>query len=81
MLSSVRVWVDSKAILRLEGLDKLKNPMASSGIEPVALGHIAWYLNQVWYRVLRNNIYTIANKYREEWFWTVHPATVNSPVG
>jgi hypothetical protein len=34
-LISVRSWVDRNVIVRLEGLGQLKNPMASSGIEPL----------------------------------------------
>jgi hypothetical protein len=35
VLISVTAWVDPRAIVQLEGLDQLKNPMASSGIEPM----------------------------------------------
>jgi hypothetical protein len=40
------------AIVQLEGLGKLKNPMTSSGIEPATFRLVAECLNQLRYRVL-----------------------------
>jgi hypothetical protein len=37
--------------MRLEGLGKLKNPMATSGLEPVTFRLVAYDLNQLRYRV------------------------------
>jgi hypothetical protein len=42
------------AIVRLEGLGKLKNPMASSGLEPATFRLGAWCINQLRYRVPPN---------------------------
>jgi hypothetical protein len=53
VLSSVRGWVDNRAIMPLEGLCQLKNPVTSSGIKPTtfqlivhAKHNIWWYKNQ-----------------------------------
>jgi hypothetical protein len=41
VLISGRGRVDPRDIVRLEGLDQLKNPMISSGIEPVTFQLVA----------------------------------------
>jgi hypothetical protein len=41
VLTSARDWVDRRAIVRLERLGQLKNPMTSSGIEPATFRLVA----------------------------------------
>jgi hypothetical protein len=49
ILISVRGWGDP--IVRLEGLVQLKNPMTSSGIDPVTFRLVAQCLSQLRYRL------------------------------
>jgi hypothetical protein len=58
-------WVDSRDIVRLEGLGKLKkkkNPMSSSGIESAPFRLVAYCLNQLRYRVPLSKKYSAKNK-------------------
>jgi hypothetical protein len=47
VLNSTRSWVDPTAIVRLEGLGELKNPMTSSRFEPATCRLVAQCLNQL----------------------------------
>jgi hypothetical protein len=51
VLISVTGWVDSRATVRLKGLGRLENPLASSRIEPATFRLVAQCLNQLRYRV------------------------------
>jgi hypothetical protein len=51
VLISVRSCVDTRAIVGLEGLGKLKKKITSSGLHPVTFRLVAQCLNQLRYRV------------------------------
>jgi hypothetical protein len=53
VLISFRGRVDSEAIVRLEGLDQLKNPMTLLEIELATFQFIAQYLDRLLYQVPR----------------------------
>jgi hypothetical protein len=53
VLISVRGLVETKALVRLEGLGQLKNAVASLGIEPVTFRLVAQCLSQLCYRMAK----------------------------
>jgi hypothetical protein len=61
VLISVRGWVDPGAIVRLEGLGKLKKKKPSSGLHPATCRLVAWCLNQLRYRVPPYRLIAVIN--------------------
>jgi hypothetical protein len=59
VLISVTGWVDPRAIVQLQGLGLLKNPVTSSGYEPTTFWLTAQCLNQLCYRVPSKYVYNI----------------------
>jgi hypothetical protein len=57
VLISVRGWVDSRAIVWLEGLGQLKDPITSSGIEPVT------YRLESYCKLNDNSLYNLPVRY------------------
>jgi hypothetical protein len=47
MLFSVKGWVRPRAIVLLEGLSQMENPITSSGIETATFRLVAYSLNQL----------------------------------
>jgi hypothetical protein len=52
VLISVRCWVDPRAIVQLEGLGQLKNPVTSSGIEPATTDYVRGWHTRIVIRIL-----------------------------
>jgi hypothetical protein len=63
VLISAKGSVDTRPIVRMEGLGQLKNPSNPSGIEPATFRFVAYCLNQLLYRpfsVPNNNHFNVA---------------------
>jgi hypothetical protein len=77
-LFSVRIWVDPRTIVWLEGLGQQKIPMAPSGVEPTTFQLVAQCLNQLCYCVPLYHNYTtwkMFTKTRNLWWRLKEVAT------
>jgi hypothetical protein len=83
VLISVRSWVVPRAILRIEWLGKLKNPMTLLGIEPATVWLVTQRLNQVRYRVpqlYRRRIINFCGWWQLSFGYTEQISFIISPI-